>query len=292
MCLGANRLTPLLVLSAAFLLVGCEAGNRNDPGGDNRWPGPELTIVQPGPGQVIKLTEVVPHPDGAKDAEGQPQGLVRYRMPRALFDLRNTSTAEVREGDEIWYSLDGGEFKTLKDPTQSVALGDESWPAGSHVLRACVYNSKRGELYTNPEATAVRIFHLGAEGGEYDRKTPGAEFPRGAFNENGPTVFVVGPSGDVKANADGNVSIHAAIAGLTWGTKHRVAYKVGDKTAYLTAPGPIVLKDLKPGSHKIDVWIQEQTKGGEEPEWSDIPGPFNADTPNFTRGSATFNVVG
>ena len=291
MCLGAIRLTPLM-LSAAFLLTGCEAGHRQDPGGDNRWPGPELTIVQPGPGQVIRIPEVVPHPDGATGDDKSAKGLVRYRMPRALFDLRNTSTAASQEGDEIWYSLDGGEFKTLTDPTQPVELGDGPLPPGAHVLRACVFNSKRGELYRNPESTAVRLFHLGGEGGNYDRKTSGGEFPRSAFREHGPSLFVIGPTGDVKRDGDGQVTVQAAISGISWGRTHRVAYRVGDKTEYLTAPGPIVLEGLEPGSHQVDVWIEESKAKGEKTEWGELPGPFAADAPDFSRASVTFNVVG
>lgn len=128
----------LLVLTTFLLLAACDAGHREDgapdPGGDNAFPGPQLAITTPGPGQRI------------------PAG----REPMVMFHLRNTQAPERKAGDHIRYSLDGGPEQRVADPTRPVALAAAASP-GEHVIRAFVAKAD-GSPYENAEARVERVF--------------------------------------------------------------------------------------------------------------------------------------
>lgn len=135
----------LLAAALSLLALGaCDAGHREAdravPGGDNAFPGPELAITTPGPGQRF--------PAGAG-------------LPVVMFDLRNTQTADRRAGDRIHYSLDGGSPRTVADPTRRVRL-EGAATAGPHVIRAWVAKAD-GTPYANPESKAERTFHIASE---------------------------------------------------------------------------------------------------------------------------------
>lgn len=128
-----------LVIAAFVLLAACDAGNREggeaDPGGDNAFPGPELTITTPAPGQRI--------------ASG--------REPVVMFEVRNTQAADRKRGDHIRYRIDGGPETRVEDPTRPVPLG--ALAPGKHVIRAVVTKAD-GTPYTNEGATTEREFHV------------------------------------------------------------------------------------------------------------------------------------
>ncbi len=131
----------LAVITACLLFAACDAGHREDdkavPGGDNAFPGPQLAITTPAPGQRI------------------PAG----REPMVMFDLRNTQAPDRKDGDHIRYSLDGGPEQTVGDPTRPVRLPGAATP-GEHVIRAYVAKAD-GTPYENEEARAERTFTVG-----------------------------------------------------------------------------------------------------------------------------------
>ena len=271
-----RALLPLLVV----VLSACDAGHRENPGVDNTWPGPELVVVQPGPGQIVTRPYVEPNP-----VMKAALGATHYRMPKGFFDLRNLAPEAEREGDSIRYRIDGGPLRELRDWSRSVDLGDGAHSAGTHILVACVWNGAANAPYANPESVVVRPFHLASEDGEWDLWKTKGDPPRAPLLETGPAMLVTGPAARVK----GTPMLTFAFKGQGFGTRYRLAYRVdaGD-WRHATKIEPIALADLKPGAHTVVARL-EQAEGK---AWELVPRPF------FARKAADddpmpgeFNVV-
>ena len=176
---------PLLCLTA------CDAGNRADPGADNRSPGPSLAITTPASNQVMPVHEVIDE----HDAEGKVKARRKvYRFPTLMFDLRHTARPDRIEGDHIRFMLDRGPVQVWQDWRKALPLGDEPQPSGTHVVRAWVSRAD-GTPYANPEAAAVRRFHLGQEKGEFASVVvEGGEHPLKPFVEHEPHLVLIAPS--------------------------------------------------------------------------------------------------
>lgn len=267
-----RALLPLL----AIALCACDAGHRENPGVDNKSPGPELVVVQPGPGQVVTLP--------AK-SEG-------YEMPRAFFDLRHLATEENRKGDAIKYSIDGGPWREINDWSKPVVLDDGAHEAGTHLLLACVWDAKTHAPYTNPESVVVRRFHLVGASGNWDLATPGGDAPRAPLLETGPAMLLTGPTGRMRGTPD----LTFAFKGTGFGTSYRVAYRVDDgEWQHTTTVGPVALPGLKPGEHTVLARLEK----ADGDDWKPVPrlffarkaGPNDPQPGEFNIAKVTFTLA-
>jgi hypothetical protein len=265
-----------LLWSTLLVLAGCEAGHREGgaaaPGADNVAAGPQLAIVAPGPGQVLRTpaSSDVPHAASA----------ATYAMPAVMFELRNTKPAAAKAGDRVWYVLDRRPAVEVADLTRRVHLDalpavPRFNPPGSHVIRAYVVDAE-GTPYTNPGAFAVRQFHLGEPDGAFDDvDESGGKVP---FSDDAPHLIVLPPQG---------LRIRFALAGAQFGARsHRVLVTAGWRRAAVHEPGTTDLGALAEfdGFEGGEVVLELQaleprddaSAGG--PAWRRVPGPFNRAT--------------
>lgn len=267
-----RRILPLGLL--ALCLAGCDAGHRNDPGVDNRSPGPHLVIVAPAAEQVLPSVGTAP----VLDEQGQPTGSERrlYAWPTALFDVRHLATADQKAGARVWFSLDGGPAQEVSDVLRPVDLGarlPKPAGSGSHVLQAWVTRAD-GTPFSNPQAAAVRHFHLGQADGAFDVRQEG-EDPRAPFVERDPHLLIVAPTDDGAA-----ARLLVAATGTQWGSQHRMRIDVAGRTAYSTSAGEVQLRaleglaDLPTGDTEVTISLERRTRDG----WEFVPGPFNRET--------------
>lgn len=268
-----RRVSSLALLALA--LAGCDAGHREDPGRDNRAPGPQLAIVAPAPEQVLAAVGEEP----VLGADGQPTGSRRrvYAWPKALFDLRYLAPVERKRDVAVWFALDGGPAQRVADPTRPVdlaALLPAPAGSGSHVLQAWVARAD-GTPFANPEAAAVRHFHLGQEDGAFDVRYEGGENPRGPFVERDPHLIVVAPPRETPGPR-----LLVAATGVALGRTHRLKVEAGGRTGYAAAAGALDLRaleglgDLPAGEVAVTVSLEARSRAG----WAFVPGPFNRET--------------
>lgn len=174
--------------AAALLLTACDAGDRNDPGSDNKWPGPEIAVQLPGPSTTIRFAVT----EADFKAGNTPQ-------IQAMLHLR--ALGEIDEVSVRW-ALDGGPFRTLEDPSKPFALPKGLAP-GTHLLTAYVAKKKGDYEFGRRSATAT-TFHvtydvtrkvddeetvetLGGETNTYGHRVDG-QYQR--FNRNAPQLVV------------------------------------------------------------------------------------------------------
>ena len=252
----------LFLLPLLIALTACEAGHRDNPGVDNTWPGPELTVVQPGPEQIVSVPV-------------EREGPTGYRMPQVFFDLRNLVPEAQRKGDTILYRIDGGSMREVTDWSKPIVLDEGAHEAGARLLLACVRNGKTNAPYTNPESMVVRRFYLGNADRKWEVWRPNEDPPRVPVSEQGPALLVTGPAARVR----GTPRLTFAFKGRGFGTKYRVAYKINDGAWQSTHQlGPVALKDLAPGNYKMIVRLEQ---AGEKDDagniaWQLPPRPFFA----------------
>lgn len=268
-----RRFLPLL----ACLLGACDAGHRANPGADNLWPGPELVVVQPGPGQVVTVPAKGPEATG-------------YETPSIFFDLRNLATEEARKGDRILYSIDGGPVREVTDWSRPVPRAQDGLAAGTHILLACVWSGVANAPYGNPESVVLRRFHVEGESGDWDLWMTAGTPPRAPLEETGPALFVVGPTGTVR----GTPQLTFAFKGTGFGTRYRLAYRIDDgEWQVATEVAAIDLKDVAPGKHRLVARLEEAHAGADGATvWKLPPRPFFARKLGKTEpGPGEFNVV-
>lgn len=259
------RLPSLSVLAVvAVFAAGCDAGSAKAPAADNAWPGPELTIVQPGPGQVIRRaagSELALDADGAtrRDAEGRvAHRITTWHMPKALIDVRRPARPEAHEGDRILWRLDGGALQavSVEQARKGFELDvDGAHAPGTHLLQACVVDA-RGVPYANSEAAAACVFHLHQEDGALDRFEAEGVTPLVPRASNTPTMLVTGPTGTVTTPELTFAVSGARLGEGTW----RVAYRLdrkGEWTA-LDRAGGHPLTGLAAGEHVVDVRLERR----------------------------------
>ena len=264
------------LLAAAALTAGCDAGSKRGPSNDNRWPGPELTIVQPGPDQIVRRAaayEPVRGDDGAtvQNEDGEvARRVVSWRMPKALIDVRRPGLASDHEGDRIAWSLDGGPvgYISVTQARRGFELDAEgAHEPGTHLLQAVVVNDK-GLPYAHPEAAMACVFHLHAESATFDRFEPEGETPLVPRRSGEPALFVLGPLGSPSAPR-----FAVALNGKPLGDLWRVTWRL-DRQGEWTAmtPGETLDFDgLKAGEHSVDLRLEHRARADEE--WVPAPRP-------------------
>jgi hypothetical protein len=257
-----HRLLALAVV--AVLSAGCDAGSSTSPANDNRWPGPELTIVQPGPGLVVRRaagSEIAVDEQGAtrRDEQGRiAHRITAWQMPKALIDVRRPARPADHEGDRILWRLDGGPFQTVgieqaRKGFELDALGAHA--PGTHLLQACVVDAT-GAPYPNSEAAAACVFHLHAESGALDRFEAEGVTPLVPRVSSTPTLLVTGPRGTMATPRLAFAVSGARLGDGTW----RVAYRLDRKGEWiaLEQAGAHPLEGLAPGDHVIDVRLERR----------------------------------
>ena len=235
-------------------LTACDAGSRA-PGSDNNWPGPELTVVQPGPGQVVRLPIDGP---AQTDADGKPRTndegevahVLRWRMPTVLVDVRRPAPRDAHEGDRLMWRLDGGAMSevSVAEAKRGFQIDDKGHPAGTHVLQIVLVN-KDGVPYANPQACATRVFHLRGAQGDLDRFDPEGDEPLVAFDPHAPLLLVM----------PGTDTVSVAVGGRGLGDNdHRIAYRVDGKEPWrtTTSAGTLDLGGVAAGPHTVDVKLE------------------------------------
>ena len=254
------------------LLTACDAGHRDDPGADNRTPGPQLAITTPASNQVFPVAEFVDEVDAAGKVIGKRR---TYRLPTLMFDLRNLRPADQTEGDHVRFVLDRGPVQVWEDWRKPLPLGDTPQPSGTHVIRAWVSRGD-GTPYTNPEAATVRRFHLGQEKGEFASVAiEGGEHPLGPFREHDPHLILVAPGPTGTAD-----TVLFTVSGARLdGKRFRVRAEIGDKTLPLHSAAPLSLNgnpalEGVTGTQTMVMTLEQKAIGKDAP-WKPVPGPFN-----------------
>ncbi len=269
------RVPSLLAALIALAVAGCDAGSTSGPGTDNAWPGPELTIVQPGPDATVRREaerELRREPDGRvpRDAEGRvPYRVVRWKMPMVLIDVRRPAPGDAKAGDQIAWSLDGGPVAlvAIEDARRGFEIDTGAHEPGTHVLQACVVRAD-GTPYTNPEAAAACVFHLHAESGTFDRFEPESESPLVPRRSGDPALFVTGPHGGTT-----NPRFGATVNGVARSDLWRITWRLDRKGDWqaLAPEGVIAFKDLSSGDHTLDVRLE--TRAGPSTDWAPVLRP-------------------
>lgn len=250
------------------LLAGCTA-ERERPGSGSLWPGPELTIVHPKPGQIVTLAatfEAVKAADGAVELDEQgraPHRVVAWHLPQALVDVRRPAPPEEHAKDELRWRLDGGPWKEIGvgEAARGFSLGQAALPAGTHVLQVVLVDGT-GHPYANPEAAAQRVFHLFAEDGAADLLEPTADRPLAPRNELHPWLVSLPPL--VRGN---EVVLPVGSGGHALDGKHwRAAWRESGSETWtaIDGAGGIRLPGLAAGKRSVDVRLERRLEGAKE----------------------------
>ncbi|MGE0190611.1 MAG: hypothetical protein AB7T63_01090 [Planctomycetota bacterium] len=264
------------LLAVAALAAGCDAGAKRGPASDNHWPGPELTIVQPGPDQIVRRAaayEPVRGENGAvlRNEDGEAaRRVVAWRMPKALIDVRSPGLPADHEGDRIAWSLDGGlvGYVSIAEARRGFELDAAgAHEPGTHLLQAVVVDDE-GLPYAHPEAAMACVFHLHAESAAFDRFEPEGETPLVPRRSGEPALFVLGPLGTTSAPR-----FAVAVNGKPLGDLWRVTWRLdgqGDWAAL--APGePLDFPGLEPGEHVVDLRLEHRARTDDA--WAPVARP-------------------
>jgi hypothetical protein len=128
----------IFVLAAALVLSACDAGHRDEPGIDNKWPGPELDIQVPGPGTTVKAS---------RKSAGDPSDLNMFFRVRPMGE----------HGDlVVRYALDDGAFRVHENVTAAFLLQEPLAP-GTRLVSAYLAK-KDGSPRFGARSTSVSTF--------------------------------------------------------------------------------------------------------------------------------------